>query len=260
MASMVPKSITYPNETDNRLRRIDLTLWGLTSTSLICLLLVVALTILYKPDGVYQSGQTVILAFIVICCFGATAAILPSECSRIFHHKQTKDRRSLKRNEMDQDKQRTTEFRGHHPTCGKFKAHILEVRGKMHCAGCMGLLTGAILAIAGSLMYSLVVSAIAAVAPLMFWAGFVSVLIGLFQYAKPLMANGWVHYLLNVIFVSGTFFLLVGVIEINGTLIVETYFLFILLYWILARIVLSNLVHQKTCETCESNACVFHPN
>jgi len=123
----------------------------------------------------------------------------------------------------------------------------------------MGLFTGALLAIAGSLMYSLQIITVMGEATFLFWAGSFSVLLGLLQYARPLMMNGWVHYLLNTLFVSGTFLLLLGVIEINGTLIVETYFLLILLYWILARIILSNLEHQKICLPCNSYSCVFHP-
>jgi hypothetical protein len=132
----------------------------------------------------------------------------------------------------------------------------VQIRGKTYCAGCIGLLTGASLAIAGSLTYSLQIISVVEEATPLFWAGSFSVLLGLLQYARPLMMNGWVHYLLNTIFVSGTFLLLVGVIEINGTLFVETYFLFILLYWILTRVALSNVEHQRICQQCESTSCM----
>lgn len=254
----VPASVIHPKEERRKLRKIDLTSKALTGVSLLCLLLVAALTFLYRPGGEYQSRQTIVLIFTAICFLGAAAAVLPSECSRVFHDRQTRHRDSSEEDHSARADERSRELRGHHPACGRFAAHVFQVRGEVYCAGCMGLLTGAIVAIAGSFAYSVGIFTVAGEASLAFWTGFVLVIIGLIQYARPLMANGWVHYLSNTIFVIGAFLLLLGVVEIDGGLFSEIYFLIIVLYWILTRIALSNLEHQKTCFLCGSSSCDFH--
>jgi hypothetical protein len=238
---------------DGRLKRTGLTSWILTVVSLICLVFIIILTISYRPVGAFHSSQFVTLLFITICCLGATAALLPSKCSRIFHHIQVGLPQGDNGSESDQKR---VFWSGHHPTCGCYATHVLHIRGKTYCAGCIGLLTGALLAIVGSVAYSLQIISVVEEATPLFWVGSFSVSLGLLQYARPLMMNGWIHYLLNTIFVSGAFLLLVGVIEINGTLFVETYFLAMLLFWILARVALSNVEHQRICQQCESTSCM----
>ena len=241
---------------DGRLKRTGLTPWILTAISLLCLVFIIVLTFFYRPAEAFLSRQPVTFLFITICCLGATAALLPSKCSRIFHQTQPNHKRLPQSDSGDESFQKRILWSGHHPTCGCYTTHVVQIRGKTYCAGCIGLLTGASLAIAGSLTYSLQIISVVEEATPLFWAGSFLVLLGLLQYARPLMMNGWVHYLLNTIFVSGTFLLLVGVIEINGTLFVETYFLFILLYWILTRVALSNVEHQRICQQCESTSCM----
>ena len=239
-----------------KLKTKSLTSWILTVVSLLCLVFIIVLTISYRPGEEFHSSQFVTLIFMIICSLGATAALLPSKCSRIFHHIQVDYTRLLRSGSGIESDRKPIFWSGHHPTCGCYVAHVVQIRSKTYCAGCIGLLTGALLAIAGSLTYSLQIISVAEEATPLFWAGSFLVLLGLLQYARPLMTNGWVHYLLNTIFVSGTFLLLVGVIEINGTLFVEAYFLLILLFWILTRVTLSNVEHQRICRRCESTSCV----
>jgi hypothetical protein len=241
---------------DRRLKRIDLTQWALTAISLLSLIFIMVLTFFYKSPEAFVSPHTVILLFITICCIGSTAALLPSKCSSIFHQTQANHRRLPQSDSADEPRQKPILRSGHHPTCGSYTGHVVQIRGRTYCAGCIGLLTGALLAIAGSLTYSLQTVNLAEEATPLFWAGSFMVLLGLLQYSRPLMLNGQVHYLLNTVFVSGTFFLLVGVIEINGSLFVEAYFLVILLFWILARVALSNFEHQRICRRCESASCL----
>jgi len=249
------KSDSCHKENDGRLKRTRLTSWALTAISLLSLVFIVILTFFYRSAEAFLSPQSVTLLFITICCVGATAALLPSKCSSIFHRTQANRRRSPQSDDGDMPFQKRILWSGHHPTCGRYATHVVEIRGKTYCAGCIGLLTGASLAIAGSLAYSLQTINLAEEATPLFWAGSFLVLSGLLQYARPLMMNGWVHYLLNTVFVSGTFLLLIGVIEINGTLFVETYFLFILMFWILVRVALSNAEHDRICGQCESTSC-----
>jgi hypothetical protein len=241
---------------DRGLKRIELTQWALTAISLFSLIFIVVLTFFYRSPEAFLSPQIVTLLFITICCLGSTAALLPSRCSRILHQTQVNHRRPPQSDNSDEPLQKRVLWSGHHPLCGRYTTHVVQIRGKTCCAGCIGLLTGALLAIAGSLTYSLQIINIAEEAAPLLWAGSFLVLLGLLQYTRPLMMNGWGHFLLNTIFVSGTFLLMVTVIEINGTLFVETYFLITLLFWILTRVALSNFEHQRICRQCESTSCL----
>lgn len=238
------------------LKRIGLTQWALTAISLLSLIFIIVLTFFYRSPESFLSPQIVTLLFITICCVGLTAALLPSRCARIFHQTQATHRRPPQSHDDHAPLQEVIDWSGHHPSCGSYTAHVVQIRGRTYCAGCIGLFTGASLAIAGSLTYSLQIINLAEEATPLFWTGSFLVLLGLVQYARPLMMKGWIHYLLNTIFVSGTLFLLVGVIELNGSLFVETYFLVVLLFWILARVALSNFEHQRICRQCESTSCL----
>jgi hypothetical protein len=222
---------------------------------LVCLILAVWLTVTYKPAGTVLPKEVAITVFMGICFLGGLAALLPSKCSKLTLHRQADDQSQLKEAGAIQDDQRAIVYEGHHPSCGNFSTHVLEIGNKVYCAGCSGLLAGAFVAILGSLAYAANASAVHEGAIFLFWFGFSAVLLGLLQYAKPLMSISWFHFILNVVFVAGALFMLIGVIETNGTVLVETYFLVTTMYWILTRIVLSNLEHQKICKMCTSSLC-----
>jgi hypothetical protein len=224
---------------------------------LICLILVVWLTALYKPAGNVLPKEVVISVFMGISFLGGFAALLPSKCSKLTLHKQIYDQSQLKRAGAVQDDERAIVYEGHHPSCGRFSTHVLKIRNKVYCAGCSGLLTGALIAILGSLAYAVNAFVVHEGAIFVFWFGFSAVLAGLLQYAKALMSVSWFHFVLNVVFVAGALFMLIGVIEINGTVIVEMYFLVTTMYWILTRIVLSNLEHRRICAMCTLSLCGY---
>ena len=223
---------------------------------MVCLILVVWLTVTYKPAGTVLPKEVAITVFMGICFLGGLAALLPSK-SKVTLHRQADDQSQLKKVGAIRDDQRAIVYEGHHPSCGRFRTHVLKIRNKVYCAGCSGLLTGALIAILGSLAYAVNAFAVHEGAVFVFWFGFSAVLLGLLQYAKPLMSVSWFHFILNVLFVAGSLFILIGVIETNGTVVVEMYFLVTTMYWILTRIVLSNLEHQKICAMCTSSLCGY---
>ncbi|MBS7638359.1 hypothetical protein KEJ49_05700 [Candidatus Bathyarchaeota archaeon] len=44
-------------------------------------------------------------------------------------------------------------IKGHHPDCGRFKAHTINIFGRALCAACTGLLLGALLILPGGILY-----------------------------------------------------------------------------------------------------------
>jgi hypothetical protein len=191
--------------------------------------------------------------FSTICILGIIAGLSPNRCSRITHYKTTEKGISQTTKRSINEKNSIT-FRGHHPMCDNFASHILSFRNQIICAGCTGLVTGAIVSLVGSFLYFFVGYQISEANMLIFWLGFLGVIFGLLQY-KISNKSGFAHFMLNVIFVLGAFFLLVGINSINESLSLNLYFLALSVYWILTRIELSRREHRKKCADCGLKPC-----
>jgi len=191
--------------------------------------------------------------FSVICILGILAGLSPSRCSRTTHYKTTK-RSSSYAERLNNEDETSMSFEGHHPACSNFASHVLSVGERKLCAGCTGLVIGAIVSLAGSFLYFFVGLQIEEFSALVFWLGFVGVLFGLLQYKIP-SSNSLVHFILNVTFVLGAFLLLVGANSVNESLPLDLYFIVLSVYWILTRIELSRLEHRKKCLGCSRKSC-----
>jgi hypothetical protein len=215
--------------------------------SILVLLLLIPLTFSYSGSRVPFQPQLVGSFFILICSVGAIMGIYPSKVLALLGNNR------VKADESDDHSSRGS--KGHHPPCGRFTTHTLLVAGRTICAGCTGLVLGAMIAIAGSLAYFLI--GLSSTDPIIvFWLGFAFVTLGLLQHRIDL-DNPLIHASLNVVFVLGAFLLEVGVDSINGSILVHTYLLVITAYWIVTRIALSEADHASICGRCGQEGCPF---
>jgi len=149
---------------------------------------------------------------------------------------------------------REISYRGHHPTCGNFSSHVIQIGGKIYCAGCAGLVVGAVIALAGTASYFFLQDFSAQLVAAFFWAGLAGVTVGLLQY-ELFVNKAFLHFLLNIIFVVGALLLLIGVNEMNGSLSLSIYFLLVILFLVNVRSTLSRLEHEKRCSICKAENC-----
>ena len=205
-----------------------------------------------KTDFIWQKPITGTI-FSAICILGILAGLSPSRCSRTTHYKTTERSSSYAEKRSNEDETSMT-FEGHHPTCSNFNSHVLSVGDRKFCAGCTGLVIGAIASLAGSFIYFFVGLQIGEFGAFAFWLGFMGVLFGLLQYKIP-SSNSLVHFILNVTFVLGAFLLLVGANNFNESLPLDLYFIVLSVYWVLTRIELSRLEHRKKCLNCNRKSC-----
>jgi len=227
------------------------------SVSLTGLFLLVPFTF-YHPTlrvNVPWQKRAVGLIFGFICLLGIAAGVYPPKCSRMLHFQKGSQSGSVHSAEQGSKGKRI--FEGHHPSCGNFSAHVFQLGGKTYCAGCTGLVIGATVSLLGSLVYSLTDSLPGSTGVVFFWFGLVGVSSGLLQYNLLNVHKSLLHMFLNVIFVLGAFFLLVGIEEITSNLVLDVYFLALTLFWILTRIMLSQQEHKKICLTCGLKPCGF---
>ena len=136
----------------------------------------------------------------------------------------------------------------HHPDCGKFSAHTININGHTLCAACTGLLLGGIIAIIGALVYFFAGLHVEIAAFTIVLIGAVAMVLGFFQLAF----RGFIRLTLNTLFVLGAFLILVGIDELIGSLFVDFFVEAYIVFWIFARIQLSQWDHWKICSNCES--------
>jgi hypothetical protein len=238
-----------------KLTRVDFAAFFYLTVSLLGLGLLAILTFSQTVPRTDFSWQMPLsgLIFGAICIFGIMAGLSPRRCSQITHF-EAAERSGSYAVKRSNSEEKLTAFRGHHPTCGNFGSHVLSFGDRTFCAGCTGLVSGAIFSLAGNFLYFFVGFQVGEVGSLFFWLGFLGVLCGLLQYKFP-TSNSFMHFILNVTFVLGAFLLLIGVNSVNGSLTLDLYLLALTVYWIVTRIMLSHLEHRKKCSSCGSKPC-----
>ena len=221
--------------------------------SFLSLSVLAALTITGQQENMRVQKELIGAAFGAICLLGIIAGISPSRCNRLVGHVPIIKTPSDEQVRAAREKTNPS-FKGHHPDCGNFSAHVIQIGGGTYCAGCTGLVIGATIALIGTVVYVLLQSLSTQLVTITFWFGLVGVTLGLLQY-NLFTKRASIHFLLNVVFVIGAFLLLVGVNEMNGSLSVGTYFLLVVLFLINVRSTLSRLEHRKKCIICNVEYC-----
>ncbi len=199
-------------------------------------LLITSLLIHQNLPEVYFPWQTLVskLVFASICVMGIIAGLAPSWCS--FGGK------SERRGEDG--------VAGHHPDCGRFLGHTVRVGQRVFCAGCSGLVLGALLALGG------LFSGFYPFDPVFgFWLGVMLVGLGLAQHFIDL-GSAWLHLLLNIVFVVGAWLMFEAIQLMSLSFLVSAYFLSVTVFWIFARIRASQWVHVGVCRDCSAQCMI----
>ncbi|MHA2407872.1 MAG: hypothetical protein ACXACA_05835, partial [Candidatus Ranarchaeia archaeon] len=146
--------------------------------------------------------------FITLCILGILAGLFPNQCQRGGPQSPVE--------EYSQDKGESTKTpirfsrQGHHPACEHFSSHTLRIRNRVYCAGCTGLVLGALFAISGSVLYF--IFGIFFGDPFFgFWVGVFGSALGILQHPLYIIFNikqGFIRTLTNTIFVGSAFLLL----------------------------------------------------
>lgn len=177
-----------------------------------------------------------LIIFITICLMGILAAVYPSKCLKFFNIETFK---------IFKCKGKAYKYRGHHPDCGEFKEHTFNMKDKIFCVGCNGLLVGSLLAIFTCLLYLFY-----GAGELLFWMGMLMVSASLLQMILLNSVNRWVKFLSNLGLVWGSSLIFVSLLD-YGDIFLVTYFLFLVLALIFTRTILSEKNHRLICMKCD---------
>lgn len=186
--------------------------------------------------------------FGIVCIAGILAGVFPSKCSSTIHFGRIQP--------ITQEVGNGTAFSGHHPRCGQFKAHVFQVGDGVFCAGCTGLIIGAVLSLFGVAMYFTNLYTFLD-GPIVFWVGVVGVCCGLLQYHFFNWGSYIVHLIVNVLFVFGSFLLLISIDAVIKSWIIDVYLIVLSVFWVFTRISLSQMEHKRICRACSKEKCEF---
>jgi len=187
--------------------------------------------------------------FTLVCVSGILAVFFPRKCSQTFFGK----RRETHAMELSDPKSFSTLFglkivHGHHPACEGLASHEFQIGNKTFCAACTGLLLGALIALVGTAMYFFADLQVEQEG-LLIAIGMLGVALGLLQFLL-FEARGFLRLLLNTFFVLGSSSVLVGVDGLVHGLFADLFLVFMIVFWLYTRILLSQWNHARICRTC----------
>lgn len=192
-------------------------------------LIIMSLVVLIAQPNYPSQTRLMRAVFALICALGIIAGVSPASIS--FYGAERRDGDGVS---------------GHHPDCGRFNGHTVNLLGKRRCAGCTGLVIGAAASLVG---LALELGPRGPGIETMFWGGVVLVGLGLAQHFIDL-GNEWVHLSLNTWFVVGTWFMFESIQALGLGVGVQVYFLSMTVFWVWARIRASQWTHVGVCRGC----------
>jgi len=237
--------------------RRNLTVLSLVGVSLIGLILA-SILMLYTPTTEDLPWRRPIIGstYALICVLGAVAVFFPKKCSRLVSLKDLETAATTPYNASTLDERRTTYLfgvkltHGHHPSCEIFSDHEFQIGRKTFCAGCTGLLIGALVSLVTVSTYFLgQVELDRAAVPLLGF-GFIAVIVGLLT---PILVTkrSTIRLATNALFILGMSSILVGADALLRSVEIDIYLIALGAFWLMTRISISRLNHEMICTNCE---------
>jgi hypothetical protein len=187
--------------------------------------------------------------FGVLCILGMSAALYPDSCSSIFvFEKKQKYETSF------HNLQRTS-LRGHHPDCGRFSSHVLDVGSTRLCATCSGFFVGASIALVGIVMFFFGQYSVGERPLVPMLIGATGVLLGLLHSILPGFRTGFARFMASALFAMGSFIVLASVENATRSISIDFFVITLSVLWLMTDTSLSRWDHQRICSKCPSESC-----
>ena len=177
--------------------------------------------------------------YCVVCIGGIVAVFYPGKCRLMFQKPDVPP-------DTNDPSAPAVQFSGHHPECEKFSGNRITLMSSVFCAACSGLLIGAIVALAGVVLFALGFFSLGTKSLWALAAGEVLMLLGLAQ----IKMRGYVKMSVNALFVVGSFITLVAADLAGQSWLVDSYVLGLIVFMLWLRILLSEYNNKKTCVAC----------
>jgi hypothetical protein len=204
--------------------------------------------LLIYPVSTYSvllRKQIIGFIFGSLCILGVFAVFFPNRCSDF-----GAGRRSIESNKAYVSTKRYSKIlgikfiHGHHDSNVDFSRHEFQIRSKSICAGCFGLLIGALVSLGGIIVYSTGNIDLEGFA--LYTTG-----LGVFAVASalilPIVTSGYpiIRILINSWFVIGMLFILIGIDSLTMNLEIDLLLIGFFIIWMMSRIVISRFNHKR---------------
>ena len=188
------------------------------------------------------------LIFSIFCFLGVLAVFSPYQCGKLVN-KKIETVGLISNKIVSHDK--GIVLRGHHPTCGKYSAHIFRIKNRTFCAACIGLLIGGLLALVIAVGYFFWNWQVIEHITMIVFLGITGVSFGLLQFKF----KSFVRLFANTVFVIGTLLILIGIDKTIQNLFFDLFMISLIAFWLFTRISLSQLDHEMICSSCNIENC-----
>lgn len=204
--------------------------------------MLIVLMLAFNPPRAHESFSLrkplIGSIFGFVCILGIFAVFFPKQCSETFYFKKKK-----------MNSASHTAFKGHHINCTEFSARVIQIGSRTLCAACSGLFIGALIALAGTVLYFFDGWHIEEMSLPLALMGVLAVVLGFLQ----LKFRGFIRLALNALFVVGALLILVGIDELAQNLFADFFLIIVIVFWLFTRIILSQWDHWRTCHVCKSS-------
>jgi len=221
--------------------------------SLLGLLLIVLLTVFPPTITTDFPWRKPVIGsiFSIFCLLGILAVFSSKQCFRLFNFRKKSETAGSDSTKFSSNDPSNV-LQGHHPTCGKFTAHIFRIRNRTFCAACIGLLLGGLIGLAGASTYFFGNWQVTEHITLIVLLGSLGVSLGLFQFKF----RSFVRLFMNTLFVLGSLLVLIGIDALVQSLFFDLFVVCLIVFWLFNRISLSQWDHEIICSGCETENCM----
>ena len=219
----------------------------LIAISLLGLALLCGIALTSHAPTQYPDQNVLVFGVLAaIDLLGILAAVSPTGCARSIN---PVFRRGFAQEDWNDQPRRG--YEGHHPPCGEFGSHVITISGKKYCAGCTGLVLGAVLSLLGIAFFFGYPGPLPSAT--LFWLGFSLVFIS--QLQPLLVSSGFARLLFSFCLAFGSLLLLLGVNGLASNLFLDCYCLSLMVFMIIARTAISRRTHASICSSCGLGSC-----
>jgi hypothetical protein len=196
----------------------------------------------FKSNINFFDRLIVAIIFIVCCLFGVSLAIYPRWYKRFKKHQDY--------NENNHHIIKTIELKGHHPNCNQFRNHILKIKNKFYCAGCLGLAIGSFISVLLMVFYIIIANEqISLLFQFLVIFGFIFIIITYIEIVLPLK-HVIFHIISSILLVVSFFIITISIFELTGNKFYGMISILLSFLWLDTRVQLSVWHHKHICNNC----------
>ena len=181
------------------------------------------------------------IIFIIICIIGFSISVYPRCYYKII--KNNKNKNTSKINNKIRKRE------GHHPKCNKFQNHVIKIKNKKYCTGCLGLGIGSIISIFLTISYIFTYNTDYLI--IFQYSFFIGLLIILLSYFESFINKiPIIHILSNIFLIIGFMLIIISTFENSGYIIYGLIAILASFLFLETRVQISILKHIDICTKC----------